>query len=167
MAILANSKKPLSAIEMQGTLGHTYYEPVWAMLHKLRVTTGHRDAQFKLKDFVEANDAQFEISKTKKETRNNKPGAGSKGKAKVAVQTLLAKDLRRKGKVAKGTFKFVKMTAIENLKTETLTKAIKDAVHPETTHKTDGGTGFISAQLQVATHIKRVMQGTESIKHLP
>lgn len=38
----------------------------WAMLHKLRVTMGHRDASYKWKDFVEVDDAHFEVSKPKK-----------------------------------------------------------------------------------------------------
>jgi hypothetical protein len=49
------------------------------MMHKLRVTMGHREASYRLQGFIEADDAPFEVAKTKKETRNNKPGAGSKG----------------------------------------------------------------------------------------
>jgi transposase-like protein len=169
MAILASSKKPVSALEMQRTLGHKFYEPIWAMLHKLRVTMGHRDASYKLKDFVEVDDAQFEVSKTKKETKNNKPGAGSKGKAKVAVQaqTVPAKDLRKKGKAAKGSFKFVKMATIENIKAESLVPVITNGINKNATIKTDGGRGYVTNKLPVAHHIKRTMKGKEAIKHLP
>jgi len=140
MAILASSKKPVSALELQRNLGHKFYEPIWAMLHKLRVTMGHREAIYQLEGFVEADDAQFEVAKTKKETKNNKPDAGSKGKAKVAVQaqTVPSKDLRIKGKARKGAFKFVKMVAIENIKAASLTPVIRSGVHPTATVITDG-----------------------------
>lgn len=169
MAILSSSKKPVSALEMQRILGHKFYEPVWAMLHKLRVSMGHRDASYLLKDFVEADDAQFEVSKTKEETKNNKPGAGSKGKVKVAVQaqTTPAKDLRVKGKARKGSFKFVKMTAVKNIKSKTLNTVIAYNIDSRATIKTDGGKGYITSKMPVAKHIKRVMKGAEASKHLP
>jgi hypothetical protein len=169
MAILASSRKPVSALEMQRLLGHKFYEPIWAMLHKLRVSMGHRDALYKLNDFVEADDAQFEVSKTRKETRNNKRGAGSKGKAKVAVQaqTVPAKDLRVGGKKVKGNFRFVKMRTVENIKAESLIPVIASAVDPMATVKTDGGKGYITSQMPVAKHIKRAMKGKQSVKHLP
>lgn len=169
MAILASSKKPVSALEVQRLLGHKFYEPVWAMLHKLRVSMGHRDASYKLKDFVEADDAQFEVSKTKEETRNNKRGAGSKGKAKVAVQaqTVPAKDLRVKGKKAKGSFKYVKMSTVENIRSESLIPVIKAGVDEKATVKTDGGKGYVTSMMPVANHIKRTMKGKEAVKHLP
>lgn len=169
MAILAGSKKPVSALEMQRNLGHKFYEPIWAMLHKLRVTMGHREAIYKLEGFVEADDAQFEVSKTKKETKNNKPGAGSKGKAKVAVQaqTVPSKDLRKKGKARKGSFKFVKMVAIENIKAESLIPVIRNGVDPQATVITDGGRGYVTSKMPVARHIQKTMKGKEAIKHLP
>lgn len=169
MAILASSKKPVSALELQRILGHKFYEPIWAMLHKLRVTMGHREAMYQLEGFVEADDAQFEVAKTKKETKNNKPGAGSKGKAKVAVQaqTVPSKDLRKKGKAKKGSFKFVKMVAIENIKAESLIPVIRSGVHPTATVITDGGKGYVTSEMPVARHIQKTMKGKDAIKHLP
>jgi hypothetical protein len=166
MAFLASSKKPVSALEMQQTLGHKFYLPIWAMLHKLRVTMGHRDASYRLSGFVEADDAQFEVSTPKKETRNNKPGAGAKGKAKVAVQaeTVPPKDRRKRGK---GIFKFVKMRAIENIKAESLIPCIAKGVEPQSTVITDGGKGYITARMPVAHHIKRTMKGKAALRHLP
>lgn len=169
MAFLASSKKPTSALEMQRTLGHKFYLPIWTMLHKLRITMGHRDATYRLSGFVEADDAQFEVSTPKKETRNNKPGAGAKGKAKVAIQaeTVPPRDRRKKGKEGKGSFKFVKMQAIENIKAESLIPCIAQGVDPKSTVITDGGRGYVSDRMPVAHHIKRTMRGKEALKHLP
>ncbi len=36
MHLLTATKKSFSAVELQRQLGHKYYEPIWAMLHKLR-----------------------------------------------------------------------------------------------------------------------------------
>jgi hypothetical protein len=169
MAILASSKKPVSALEMQRLLGHKFYEPIWSMMHKLRTTMGHRDALYKLNHFVEADDAQFEVSKTKKETKDNKPGAGAKGKAKVAVQaqTVPPVDRRRAGKAKKGQFKFVKMQAIENIQAESLIPVISRSVNPAATVITDGGRGYITQRMPVAKHIKRAMKGAQATRHLP
>lgn len=41
---MANNKKGISAQEMQRQLGHKRYEPIWAMMHKIRAAMGNRDA---------------------------------------------------------------------------------------------------------------------------
>ena len=169
MAMLAFRKKPISALEMQAHLGHKYYEPVWAMMHKMRVTMGHREASYRLQGFIEADDAQFEVAKSKKETRNFKRGAGSKGKAKVAIQaqSVPPADRRKGGKENRGSFRYVKMQALENIQAESLISSISEAVEPDSTVITDGGKGYVSARMPVARHIQRTMKGKEALKYLP
>lgn len=42
MLYMASMKKPISAAALQRILKHKYYEPIWVMLHKIRITMGHR-----------------------------------------------------------------------------------------------------------------------------
>lgn len=67
MWYLATSKKTLSALEMQRQIGYKYYEPVWAMLHKIRVAMGKRDDQYTLSDEVEMDEGFFETVMVKEE----------------------------------------------------------------------------------------------------
>jgi transposase-like zinc ribbon protein len=41
--LMTATKKSISALEMQRQLGHKYYEPIWAMMHKIRRVMSERD----------------------------------------------------------------------------------------------------------------------------
>ncbi len=43
MHLITSTKKTFSAKEIQRQLGHKRYEPIWAMMHKLRLVMGIRD----------------------------------------------------------------------------------------------------------------------------
>ena len=45
MFLLTATKKDFSSKAIQRQLGLTRYEPVWAMVHKLRKAMGQRDAR--------------------------------------------------------------------------------------------------------------------------
>jgi hypothetical protein len=63
MAFLTRTKKSISALELQKKLGHKWYEPIWAMLHKLQLVMRHRDSLYELKDFLKRATAETMISK--------------------------------------------------------------------------------------------------------
>jgi transposase-like protein len=81
--LVTATKKSFSALELQRQLGHSRYEPVWYMLHKIRSVMGKRDASFKLTGYIELDDAFFEIADPHQ--KPNKAGRGSTGKAGVLV----------------------------------------------------------------------------------
>jgi hypothetical protein len=60
--LVTATQKSFSALELQRQLGHSRYEPVWYMLHKIRSVMGKRDAIFKLAGYIELDDAFFEIA---------------------------------------------------------------------------------------------------------
>lgn len=74
MHLITATKKSFSAKELQRQLGHKRYEPIWAMLHKLRLVMGYRDGQYQLQDVVEMDEGFF----------TNSDGMGSK-KTKVLI----------------------------------------------------------------------------------
>lgn len=47
MAFMSLSKRDVSALEMKRQLGHKFYEPVWAMMHKIRKSMGKRNYKYK------------------------------------------------------------------------------------------------------------------------
>jgi hypothetical protein len=51
--LLTGARKSFSALELQRQLGHKYYDPVWAMVHKLRMMMGKRDEEYSLSGVLE------------------------------------------------------------------------------------------------------------------
>ena len=50
-----------SALQMMRNLGLKQHKSVWEMMHKIRVSMGTRDAQYKLQGDMEIDDAFFEV----------------------------------------------------------------------------------------------------------
>ncbi len=46
--LVTSTKKSFSALEMQRQIEHKFYEPIWAMMHKIRRVMGQRDAEYQL-----------------------------------------------------------------------------------------------------------------------
>lgn len=85
MAYLANTKKSISALELQGQLGHKRYEPIWAMLQKLRTVMGYRDSKYTLHDEIELDEAFFEAPSTHEKGEDHY--SGDKIRVLVAVES--------------------------------------------------------------------------------
>ena len=54
--LLTSTKKSFSASELQRQLGHSTYNLIWAMLHKLRQVMGMRDARYQLSEVIELDE---------------------------------------------------------------------------------------------------------------
>jgi hypothetical protein len=83
MAFMTFSKKGISAMEMQRQLGHTRWETVWKLMHKIRAGMGKRDSLYQLNGSVEFDEGYFEQA-TGEEIKL-KRGRGSQKQSKVAV----------------------------------------------------------------------------------
>ena len=96
MAFLTNTKKSISALELQRELGHKRYEPIWAMLHKIRLAMRHRDTTCELKEYIELDEGFFETADRRdKKDDENQQGRGSNRQVPVlvAVESIPVKDL--------------------------------------------------------------------------
>jgi hypothetical protein len=84
--LLTSTKKSFSASELQRRLEHNTYNPIWAMLHKLRQVMGMCDARYQLSEVVEPDEGFFttEIDEEEKD-KPLKRGRGSRKKTKVLV----------------------------------------------------------------------------------
>ena len=59
---------------MQRQLGLKRYEPVWAMVHKLRKAMGKRDARYTLEGMIEMDEGYFTVASSEIEQAEGKRG---------------------------------------------------------------------------------------------
>jgi len=62
MHLMTATKKSISALEVQGQIGHRYYEPIWAMMHKLRRVLSERDNLYDLEGDTELDEGFYSTS---------------------------------------------------------------------------------------------------------
>ena len=62
MHLITATKKSFSAKELQRQLGLKHYEPIWAMMHKIRSVMGLRDAEYLLSKWIELDEGFFETA---------------------------------------------------------------------------------------------------------
>ena len=85
MAFVSFTKKGMSAKKFQRQLKQKRYEPVWALMHKMRTGMRKRDALYDLKDIVAFDEGYFVIESTPKKKSETKAGRGSTSVQNVAV----------------------------------------------------------------------------------
>lgn len=61
MFLMTATKKGFSTLEIQKQLGLKRYEPVWAMVHKLRKAMGNRDSKYTLEGMLEMDEGYFKV----------------------------------------------------------------------------------------------------------
>lgn len=85
MFLMTATKKGFSSKEIQKQLGLKRYEPVWAMVHKLRKAMGKRDARYTLEGMIEFDEGYFTVASSEIEKAEGKRGRGAAGKQNVAI----------------------------------------------------------------------------------
>lgn len=79
-APFTSTKKSFSALELQRQLGHKYYEPIWAMLHKLRAVMGKRDSKYQLDQINKHDEVFFKAPLTDNQKDNDEDKSPKRGK---------------------------------------------------------------------------------------
>jgi hypothetical protein len=85
MFLLSATKKGFSSKEVQRQLGLKRYEPVWAMVHKLRKAMGKREDRYTLEGMIEMDEGYFTVEASEQDHKTQKAGRGSKTKANVMI----------------------------------------------------------------------------------
>ena len=85
MFLMSATKKGFSSKEIQKQLGLKRYEPVWAMVHKLRKAMGNRDSRYTLEGMIEFDEGYFSIESSEIEQEKGIRGRGAVGKSNVAI----------------------------------------------------------------------------------
>lgn len=134
-----STKKSFSALEIQRQLNHAYYEPIWAMMHKIRCTMRKADEEFQLTDSVELDEGFFVTNPPKDEDgkvikSEMKRGKGSPKQANVLVmaESKLNPDQTDVHK-SNRSVKRIKMVHIEDHKADTIEAEVRKAVDIENT----------------------------------
>jgi len=146
MHLITSTKKSFSAKEIQRQIGHKRYEPIWAMVHKLRSVMGLRDDEYQLNDELELDDGFFEtVSITRDKTVALKRGRGSQRQSTVlvAVESKPAEqDYNSKKHGTKKRVKFLKMKVINSLKKDQTTETVKKMVEENSKIVSDASTSY-------------------------
>ncbi|MDR2886907.1 MAG: IS1595 family transposase, partial [Bacteroidales bacterium] len=131
--LLTSPKKSFSASELQRQLGHKYYEPIWAMVHKLRLVMGKRDGKYSLSGVLELDEGFFSTEADDDEKgKSLKRGRGSQKKSKVLVITESEPvDGKSASKGKSGKVGHIKMIVINDLKADTITPLVEENVSGE------------------------------------
>lgn len=85
MFLMSTTKKGFSAKEIQRQLGLKRYEPVWAMVHKIRKAMGNRDDKYTLEGMIEMDEGYFKVASSEIEQAQQKRGRGAAGRKNVMV----------------------------------------------------------------------------------
>lgn len=137
--LMANTKKDISAYQMQRELGHKRYEPIWAMMHKIRKAMGQRDSKYLLNNEVEVDEGFFETlvpEDQKDEVRKRGRGSQKQTMAMVFAESKISekKTKHRPGR----SCGYFKMIVCPDFTAETASDAIDKAVDRAARKITDG-----------------------------
>jgi hypothetical protein len=154
MHLLTSTKKTFSAKELQRQLGHKRYEPIWAMLHKLRIVMGLRDEEYILQEEVELDEGFFEtVSVTRDKNEPLKRGKGSQRQTTVLVATE-----SKPVKNAENTKKYNKHKQVRFIKMQTIYSYKKDDMEEAVTNIVEKGSKIVSDDSNSYNNLKKHYQ---------
>ncbi len=153
MAFMTYSKKGISATELQRQLGYKRYEPVWAMMHKIRAAMGQREDCYQLEGMIEFDEGYFATETNNGEKVHQKRGRGSKKKKNVGVlaeSTPLENiDTGKKSNQCR----YFKMKVLENHRAEIVDQLIEQNIDEKSIVFSDKSTSYVNISEYVEVHI--------------
>ena len=170
MHLITSTKKSFSSKEIQRQLGHKRYEPIWAMVHKLRSVMGLRDQQYQLRDTIELDEGFFEtVSITRDKSEPLKRGRGSQRQTTVMV-SVESKDAGEKYNPKKHGKErqvgYLKMKVITSLKKEDVSTTVGQSVKKGTKIVSDNSTSYVGLNENFDLHARTIPKN-EVMKALP
>lgn len=153
MFLMSVTKKGFSAKEMQRQLGLKRYEPVWAMVHKLRKAMGNRDERYTLEGMIEFDEGYFTVEASEIEKQKGKRGRGAAGKKNVAVmaESTPLEDPET-GKKEKHV-RYFKAKVLETHKKGELTDEVNESIDEKSIVFSDKSTSYVDIADFVELHI--------------
>lgn len=161
MTFITATKKGFSATELQRQMGHSRYETIFRLLHKIRAVMGKRDDLYKLEDMVEYDEAFVEKSTKASEREQLKSGRGSQRQAIVATmaESTILEDYQT-GEKDKSC-RYFKMKKIEDLKAKTAEKLVRDLIDEQAVLQTDDSTTYVNLEDCIDVHVKEISSTKE------
>ena len=153
MFLMSVTKKGFSAKEIQKQLGLKRYEPVRAMVHKLRKAMGNRDAKYTLEGMIEFDEAYFTVESSEIEQEKGIRGKGAVGKQNVAMmaESTPLEDIDS-GKKEKQV-RFFKAKVLNGHNGEEINETIKESIDNQSIVFTDKSASYVDIADFVELHI--------------
>lgn len=152
--LMSTTKKGFSSKEIQRQLGLKRYEPVWAMVHKLRKAMGQRDDRYTLEGMIEMDEGYFTIEASEQAHKTQKSGRGSKTKSNTMVmaESTVLEDINT-GKIERHC-RYFKAKVLTDHKADQTDDILKSSIDEEQTIVfTDQSTSYVNIADYVEIHI--------------
>lgn len=152
--LLSTTKKGFSSKEIQRQLGLKRYEPVWAMVHKLRKAMGQRDDRYTLEGMIEMDEGYFTIEATENDHKTQKSGRGSKTKSNVMLmaESTVLEDINT-GKVDRHC-RYFKAKVLIDHKADGTDSTLKENIeNDQSIVFTDQSTSYVNIADYVEIHL--------------
>ena len=151
--LLTATKKGFSSKEIQKQLGLKRYEPVWAMVHKLRKAMGNRDARYTLEGMIEMDEGYFTIESSEIEKAKGGRGRGAAGKSNVAVmaESTQLEDIESGKKSSQCRYFKAKVLGSHNA--GEISETIKESFDEKSIVFTDDSTSYVDISDYVELHV--------------
>lgn len=153
MFLMSVTKKGFSSKEIQKQLGLKRYEPVWAMVHKLRKAMGARDEKYTLEGMIEFDEAYFTVESSEIEQEKGVRGRGAAGKQNVAVmaESIPLENLET-GEKSKSC-RYFKAKVLETHLSLEINETVKESIDNQSIVFTDKSTSYVDISDFVELHI--------------
>lgn len=153
MFLLTATKKGFSTKEIQTQLGLKRYEPVWAMVHKLRKAMGNRDSRYTLEGMIEFDEGYFTIESSEIEQEKGIRGRGAVGKSNVAItaESTPLEDIETGEKSSH--CRYFKAKVLTDHCAEQINETIKESISEKSVVFSDKSTSYIDISDYVEIHI--------------
>lgn len=153
MFLLTATKKGFSTKEIQSQLGLKRYEPVWAMVHKLRKAMGNRDSRYTLEGMLEFDEGYFTIESSEIEQEKGIRGRGAVGKSNVAIiaESTPLEDIETGEKSSH--CRYFKAKVLTDHTAEQINGTIQESIAEKSVVFSDKSTSYIDIADYVEIHI--------------
>jgi len=147
-----------------------FYEPIWFIMQKIRITMGKRDAKYKLQGDIEIDDAFFEVVEinNKEDLEELKRGRGSQKQSKVLVMVESVPNPKQENPHKKDRIMgFAKMVVMDDLTATGINYEVGKSISPSSIIVSDGYRSYAGLSQVVEKHIAMVVPQKEAHIKLP
>ncbi len=153
MAFMSFTKKGLSATELQRQLGHSRYQTVWSLMHRIRGAMGKRDDCYGLEGMIEFDEGYFEQATKEHEHQQLKRGRGSQRQSNVAVMAESTKLENPKTGKKDNHVRYFKMKVLESHKKEEVNELVSNTLEDKSIVFSDRSTSYVDIADYVEMHV--------------
>lgn len=153
MFLMSTTKKGFSSKEIQTQIGWKRYEPIWAMVHKLRKAMGNRDARYTLEGMIEMDEGYFTVESSQIEQDKAIRGKGAVGKQNVAIiaESTPLEDIET-GKIERQC-RYFKAKVLEGHNAENINNEVKESLAESSIVFTDKSSSYVDISKFVELHV--------------